>query len=479
MSDKDQTPMHSNEEDHSNEIIASGPAPTDIETIDTTHDFIDNGQNDLTDVDDLAQESSPSSLVDDYDDDFLFEDNVFDDHHSDEDMIDPFDDDNSSGEKTGLNWTNIILIGGASLALVAGGYFVFLAPSNTPSTANLQPYQPSITAQESVGQDEIVASAVEKDLQTQIIDQGGILGNLDLLKDTNNQENLEQQDVDKGAVFSVFEQQDTPSTPEEDLDAVFGKSDQNNDETNTQTTDLAPLPQAMDNSLPVNNDVNTLPILADNVTPPSFDTDIPAIDDVVTTNISPDTINMDDIDAALNTLSQQDEDLSIEDNQTPIDKVNIVESDPSPLPSQSDDTLQAMQSQLDDALQTIETMQTDHESALNNLRDQKNREMQNSILALENKIKSLETKVATQNKKTTRPIVKKYRPVVKSAPAKPSISWSLRGASPGKALIARTGTDNLQTVTVGETIASVGKVTSIAVENGRWVVRGTTGTIKQ
>ncbi len=58
-------------------------------------------------------------------------------------------------------------------------------------------------------------------------------------------------------------------------------------------------------------------------------------------------------------------------------------------------------------------------------------------------------------------------------------NWVLRAASPGRASIAPKGSNDLKTVEVGNTVVGLGKITSIQVENGLWVVRGTKGTVSQ
>ena len=57
--------------------------------------------------------------------------------------------------------------------------------------------------------------------------------------------------------------------------------------------------------------------------------------------------------------------------------------------------------------------------------------------------------------------------------------WELRSAQPGKALIAPTGSNDMKTVYVGDIIDDIGKITSITVENGKWIIRGTQNNISQ
>ncbi len=71
----------------------------------------------------------------------------------------------------------------------------------------------------------------------------------------------------------------------------------------------------------------------------------------------------------------------------------------------------------------------------------------------------------------------------KAAPVKTvnsqKIQWVLRAAQPGQASIAARGSNELKTVRVGDSVDSLGRVQSITIENGRWVVRGTNGLVSQ
>lgn len=58
-------------------------------------------------------------------------------------------------------------------------------------------------------------------------------------------------------------------------------------------------------------------------------------------------------------------------------------------------------------------------------------------------------------------------------------NWVLKGAQPGRAMLAKPGESDIQTVSVGDTLSGLGKITSIAYTDGRWVVRGTQGQISQ
>lgn len=55
----------------------------------------------------------------------------------------------------------------------------------------------------------------------------------------------------------------------------------------------------------------------------------------------------------------------------------------------------------------------------------------------------------------------------------------IRAAQPGRAWVARPGDNDLQSVSVGDSLPGVGRVTSIAQVGGRWIVEGTKGRLSQ
>ena len=88
------------------------------------------------------------------------------------------------------------------------------------------------------------------------------------------------------------------------------------------------------------------------------------------------------------------------------------------------------------------------------------------------------------------PIVEKITPPKKVSKPKPKkktvkkvnrkINWELRAAQPGKAWISRKGQKtSMKPIVVGDRLEGLGRVTNIAYVNGKWVVTGTSGTIRQ
>jgi len=74
----------------------------------------------------------------------------------------------------------------------------------------------------------------------------------------------------------------------------------------------------------------------------------------------------------------------------------------------------------------------------------------------------------------------KAAPKAAAAPAAKRVTWVLRSAKPGMAWVSEKGSNEMRTVSVGDTLSGIGKVTSIAADaQGRWVVNGTRGSINQ
>jgi len=89
--------------------------------------------------------------------------------------------------------------------------------------------------------------------------------------------------------------------------------------------------------------------------------------------------------------------------------------------------------------------------------------------------------VATKQTGTAAAPTAEKKPVA-AQPAAPArkVDWVLRSAKPGMAWVSEKGSNEMRTVSVGDTLAGIGKVTAIATDaQGRWFVNGTRGSINQ
>ncbi len=98
-----------------------------------------------------------------------------------------------------------------------------------------------------------------------------------------------------------------------------------------------------------------------------------------------------------------------------------------------------------------------------------------------------ELKAATEPKAKEAKTIEK--PVVKTEPQKsaattpaPAIkrtNWVLKSARPGRAVIANQATHDYKTVSIGDTIAGLGKIIAIEETASGWVVKGTLGKVTE
>lgn len=148
---------------------------------------------------------------------------------------------------------------------------------------------------------------------------------------------------------------------------------------------------------------------------------------------------------------------------------------------------QASQSQVDELKGQIASLQADLARA--------NEKKLSASSATDPVITERTTSSASENKKPAATHVER----VKKSPSSPSrpktqISqsqerstarvagsnkWVLKGAQSGQAILGSLGHDDLRTVTVGETVSGLGRITSIERTASGWVVQGTLGSISQ
>lgn len=81
------------------------------------------------------------------------------------------------------------------------------------------------------------------------------------------------------------------------------------------------------------------------------------------------------------------------------------------------------------------------------------------------------------------PAVRAPKPAVQAAPAPVAVPatprWVLKGAQPGRAMVAQSGNNDLRTVEVGDNLPGLGRITAILYQNGRWQVQATQGQLNQ
>lgn len=96
------------------------------------------------------------------------------------------------------------------------------------------------------------------------------------------------------------------------------------------------------------------------------------------------------------------------------------------------------------------------------------RELRDTKSALKTAKSSSSSSTATKTaaRKVVKPVAKK-------------IQWELRAASPGQAWVSQKGQSDLKQVAIGDQLADLGTIRAISMQNGRWVLEASRGTIYQ
>ncbi len=119
----------------------------------------------------------------------------------------------------------------------------------------------------------------------------------------------------------------------------------------------------------------------------------------------------------------------------------------------------------------------------------------NQIGSLKSELEALKASVSAKKADTSSSPAQKTQ--TSEAPSKPAVpkpevkktppkavkekteQWVMRSAQPGAATLYSKDSGDLRRVEMGDTIGGLGKIQSISIENGRWVVRGSKGSISQ
>jgi hypothetical protein len=398
---------------------------------------------------DESEDVLGDAVDDDWNDDIAFD---ADDFENETDLDDDFD--IAPAKQSNINWFNIIVFGLVAMVALGIGYTTFF-PSNPQSQSQL----PAAQVQSIADRENLAQSALSD--TDDGVSQLGLLDNPDVLKDTDNSEAVAVQENADDNVFDVFDS--VPGISESEIDDIFSDIEKIQTPSESDAVDLN-IPEYADilnNS--VENEANNVPSL-------------PMPSDVEVTDVLPvvDEIQPEPV------ISLTAEDVSIPEAQQQ--------------PQIATDTLDEVNERIDGIASRLDVMMTELESLADNINQapvlnapapvvtpeissEAVQKMEQTIARLERKVTDL-SKVKARVKA---PAPKKTSTIKRTSP-KPktkSVQWDLRGASVGQAFLAERGTQNLRTVNVGDTIPTVGRITSIAIENNRWVVRGTSGTVTQ
>jgi hypothetical protein len=413
---------------------------------------------DIANIDPLENDQLAQDLSDTFDeplenmdspDDFSnenWDEGIEDDFYEDTDPV------AQTSQKSQINWFNIGVFGFVGVAAIAIGYNQFMgdSASSTPVAQQQQIVQAS-----SLQEKQELVQQVVSDQNSIPNSPQGLLGSPDILADTDNQELVTIQNNADNDLFSAL---DTPPSYEDDIEDILSTLKQPN----------APETNDREDTASQESQINTLPLPADEPLP-GLVTNIPEQVELETLdthnlNITP--------TAPIETAQIQEEQLSTPDAAPQLensDDLNAITSQVEAM----DTRLNDLTSRMDQIMVKLDAEPAMSAPTMNNDAISK---MENTISTLEKRIETLSKAKAPVKRQAKKAVTTK-----KEAPkiSKPKIVWELRGASPEQAYVAQRGTQNLRTVAVGETLDGIGRVTSIAIENNRWIVRGTSGVITQ
>jgi hypothetical protein len=385
------------------------------------------------------------------------------------------EDDFNPGELTNgrseRNWFNIALFG--VLGLVVCFLLYAYVPSFLGGTSAPAPVAQNTQAQSNT---EVAVQTPENNAQlaqqavspqlTQIEEAGGLLANPELLSDGVDDVQRPDPDADGNVVFDLLA--DVPTIAENEVEDIFAAINdlQAQGEGTVNQVNAADNPQALPapaDEVPTDNmpDVVFENIIDDTPRSPSGDESSDA-------NIATGIGSLD------NVQRNQDEGIALAIPDTSLVTTTV-----------DNEQMQSMNARMDEIMARLEQLAQQVESSKNTpvatvSQDNSNiAVLENTIANLEKKVSDLSKQKATSSPGTAAPKKTVSRTPTYRAPVKASPKWELRGASPGQALVSEIGTQNLRNVSVGDTLNGVGRIGSISQENGRWVVRGTSGQIRQ
>lgn len=407
---------------------------------------------DVINIDPVENDPLAQELSDTFDEpiDGIDDSDNFSNESWDDDIADDFYEDDvtvsHAPQKSQINWFNIGVFGFVGVTALAIIYTQFM--SDPAPVVQQQAVQQTASLQEK----QKLAQQALSDTTGTPNSPKGLLGNPDLLTDTDNQVLV---DTQNNADNDLFTNLDTPPSYEDDIEDILSTLKQPN--------------------APETNDIEQTDVMDGQINPLPIPTD--AMDEV--TLEQTDTVpTMDVIEPV---LSQEKETTIVE---APISSVTEIVSIPSNTEGLNAITSQveSLDSRLDDLTSRMDEIMAklDAQPIMNAPAPEADNavisKLENTISKLEKRVETLSKAKAPVAKRTTNTATKK-----KAAPkvSKPKIVWELRGASPDQAYVAQRGTQNLRTVAVGETLDGIGRITSIAIENNRWIVRGTHGIVTQ
>lgn len=446
---------------------------------------------------DFANEESMHDDSVGFDDDPYQDDPTSDDLDFD-DMDDDFDDDVSYDQPvtggSSVNWFNVFIFGFLAVAII--GTAIFYVPrilGGMPAQNAPQQQQQAEAMQLENGTAEdnqqLAEEAVSMGANNQMAQQGGLLNNPELLSDTANETAVQEATAEPGEeVFNDLNLNNLRAE-QQSRDIMMNESPTETMAQNNTVIDQSPATTPAPQPLPVPSDT---PV-------ETMDMQMPKDDEIIFEPLSPrgpamveNDMIMQEMEADTSQARQQPQiATSPVQNEALAQQVQSLSADVEQLSAQ----LQNFMDTVAERAEQIENRISQVDSGGDIMADGELRNLKSTIADLEQRIASLqaqeehasprpqpqrmqETDRALQsNADTSRPTPRPQ--AIKPTRVTRSIDWTLRGASRGEAIIADPASGATRTVTVGDTIDGLGRITAITMENNRWVVRGSNGVVRQ
>lgn len=415
-------------------------------------------------------------------------DDVFDDLS---DEMNDFDNDvdyefpQTNNKQSSMNWFNIAIIGGVVLA-IGGAAFMFLPSLFGGSAQNPVDIVPQQEQQLQVSSDQVsrdlAQEAVSQNPLEALQNDGGLLNNPDFLLDEENKAAaaLTADIVNTDQLFQKIDNNQIELS-DGDMNDLFAAIPGSREE--------APRPPEME-TLPEQVTQN-LPMPSDNPVVVAQEDKIPVFEAVPDLN----TIYEEFVPMAQQEMPEPQPEVVLEAIPAPVEvkeePVVAIKSQNEINQTNESDIIAKLNARIEELSREVESLKNTNSMPSNSVAPVDMTAVQSQLSAIEQRIETIAkaqqskpSSTKTTSKTTsTKSAPKKYEPAYVPPPRerKPvaSISWALRGASPGQAVLAQQGTNAVRTVNVGDTIDGLGRIQSVAVENGKWVVRGTSGTVSQ
>jgi len=246
----------------------------------------------------------------------------------------------------------------------------------------------------------------------------------------------------------------------------------------SEASNLQPLAD-LDASSDSNMDlaVSDLPVLSDNPLDLPLEESTPTIIEDIET-VTPELADLSVQNADGISLNEP---LEIIEELPSLDIVAPATQEPEPVNNDLSGVVEELQANLskkDKALEEATMNETKMSAELSTANTQI-QALQNTVSALESQIQSLKSSLENKTTKDVASTPKANASETVKPKKQPMAQWVMRSARPGFATISPKDSRDFRQVETGDTVPGIGKIKSIQIENGRWVIRGSIDKVSQ